>query len=658
MDHNEHVLGADAADALAAHLHDHPRLNESQRLVFEHDMGRTVQLVHGPPGTGKTSVIDSYLQSPARKSPWLKGACERHVVLVVSEKNHAVNAIAASLLSRGGGESGGVVWEETIAQGVVKSLGTNTKQFLVQEKANNDPSVRIADQEVDAADAARITALSNLGDIVNSHKDSIIVAAETAKATWEDVTLDPDDKTRFSSAADACRKHAGDPETLAQILCDVLSTTAVAATVGRSIDLIEHQRQAVVEAKGEYGIKVIERVAVLKSAVTRLRQNAKVVLSTLGSSHRMMSALEQKVPDDANDVTAKRAKKGKGADTSVTIVCDEASTVHSALFIGAVARLSAKVKIINILVIGDDRQLPPYWPLREPELLPTALYTLAANVTPATKLVQQYRMPKFVMDVLNNHFYSDTPLVYAKVLNAYLDEKRPIWIDVRCDISASTVDGQGWRWSTSPGTRAVLQAGGEQRPREPPLSKQQPQPRHPKAKGAVDTPVPPQPLPVDASDGDSSTDIDHKQSEESRDEAEMVIQEARRALESAQSVLIITPYQRQRSLIARMVHSSGLNAFTEDGRLVVATVDGGQGQEADVLIISLVKPRPSKFLDAKRVCVMLSRGRRRLVIVGNHPTHLQKQNRCKPLAEIARLSKVARPAKLIALDASTERKKK
>ena len=39
-----------------------------------------------------------------------------------------------------------------------------------------------------------------------------------------------------------------------------------------------------------------------------------------------------------------------------------------------------------------------------------------------------------------------------------------------------------------------------------------------------------------------------------------------------------------------------LEGYTKAGLLVICTVDGAQGQEADTLIISLVKRYPSKFL--------------------------------------------------------------
>lgn len=57
------------------------------------------------------------------------------------------------------------------------------------------------------------------------------------------------------------------------------------------------------------------------------------------------------------------------------------------------------------------------------------------------------------------------------------------------------------------------------------------------------------------------------------------------------------------------------------GRWSIKTVDSFQGREADVVIITLTKTSSGLgFLeDLRRVNVMLSRARKRLIIVGNRP---------------------------------------
>ena len=398
----------------------------------------------------------------------------------------------------------------------------------------------------------------------------------------------------------ACKQYEKDAETLADILGNSLPLTGalpltggavgLAAEVRRAIDVIKAAHDELIKAKSAYSQQVMERERRYGEAVKRLRASAKVVLSTLGSSARMTSALGIGDGEDSEDVPH---AKTTTTEMSATIICDEASTVHTALFVGAVEKLSAKVDILNVLIIGDDRQLPPYWPVRDEDARrkPTPLFTLAADVAPATQLRQQYRVPRFVMDVLNKHYYNDIPLVYAKLKDARLDDARPVWVDVPTGRAPAgrAPAGRG---------RAVLAqfAGGNDREQR----------------------------------------MARKLTEESLDEADAVLDHAIAALNDKLTVLVTTPYRAQNNLIKREICNRGLEDHLTSGRLVLATVDGGQGQEADVLIISMVKRFPSKFLDANRLCVMLSRGRRRLVMVGDRGSHAECK--CKPVRELARMS--------------------
>ena len=115
------------------------------------------------------------------------------------------------------------------------------------------------------------------------------------------------------------------------------------------------------------------------------------------------------------------------------------------------------------------------------------------------------------------------------------------------------------------------------------------------------------------------------------------VSQASKAVEAGLSVLVITPYRRQRGVIERkMQEEDALRRATRDGRLVLSTVDGAQGQEADVLVISLVKRQPSKFMDRRRMCVMLSRARQQVIFVGDRGSHVDC--RCAPIADMVRIA--------------------
>lgn len=82
------------------------------------------------------------------------------------------------------------------------------------------------------------------------------------------------------------------------------------------------------------------------------------------------------------------------------------------------------------------------------------------------------------------------------------------------------------------------------------------------------------------------------------------------------SCLVLTPYSAQRHLIELDCHNS---SETRGGRWSIKTVDSFQGREADVVILSLTKTSGGLgFLqDLRRANVMLSRARKRLILVGN-----------------------------------------
>ena len=530
-------------------------LNDAQRRTLAPEETRVVQLVHGPPGTGKTSVIDRLIRSPASQGCCLHGAKRRHVVAVLSEKNLAVDAVAASLLRRGGGTPEHQVWKETIAHGASKSLGENAKCFLLESKVLSDPAVTAAQRLKDATDEVKQGKSTALRQAVQQYFGDIAAACTGERV----VTLDKLDaagqKARIT-LAQATKKLSGEYEKLAAVASEVptpawwrpnrprvVAAKAAIAAASEDLRVARHDRDRAVHALAK----------AKEVALKRLTKKARVVLSTLGSAHGVLEAIGADSADSEEDV--------EDDEVSLTVICDEASTVHTALFVGAIKGIRASVT--NIIVIGDDRQLPPYWPVQDGH--PRSLFDDAQDATDAVFLSQQYRVPRYVMRILNEHFYTDEPLVYAKRTEEN-DCAHPLWIHVP---SAACVDASASCTETSV----------------------------PEARAAA----------------------------------------AKAAQESAagRSVMLITPYRKQRGLLEEELEEKPGRVAVTAANCTVCTVDGAQGQEADVVIISLVKAKPSRFLNDRRLCVMLSRARSKLILVGDRCSHTTC--RCAPLQELARL---------------------
>jgi len=104
---------------------------------------------------------------------------------------------------------------------------------------------------------------------------------------------------------------------------------------------------------------------------------------------------------------------------------------------------------------------------------------------------------------------------------------------------------------------------------------------------------------------------------------------------------IISPYMNQVQLLSKMINKSeSLNAIRK--RIMVHTVDGFQGQERDVIFISLVRANDQGnigFLkNLRRMNVAMTRARMKLVIIGNSKT-LAKNEFYKELIRVCKSRK-------------------
>jgi superfamily I DNA and/or RNA helicase len=105
-----------------------------------------------------------------------------------------------------------------------------------------------------------------------------------------------------------------------------------------------------------------------------------------------------------------------------------------------------------------------------------------------------------------------------------------------------------------------------------------------------------------------------------------VIVENLGASESANSCAILTPYNGQLDLLRNSM-SADCSALASDGWLTLSTVDGFQGREADVVILTTVRSNEDGKLgfvrDPRRMNVAITRAKRCLVVIGNRRTLAQ-----------------------------------
>ncbi|XRB21131.1 DNA replication ATP-dependent helicase [Pseudoscourfieldia marina] len=614
-------------------------LNRKQMQALDARKARLVQPIWGPPGTGKTTVITTLLRSPICSGLWVEGACERHLTIVCSEKNLAVDAVGAALLKAGGNKPEHPLWVETIAHGAQSSLGSHASQFLVSEKYENSADVQHAKKLLARAQANSgdehlnlKIALEKIAKMCTTRKTIPITSKKDVErfGKMEEVTEEIHVSLQEAYTADRIREfgHAY----FARLALDPNHIKGYRDT--DTFSALQLALDKFVAAQEEVDSKERDLDVARHTAKKRLCESARVILVTLGSAHGVEGSLL--TSDDDNDVAQIIDEHDGGVkkhrDLSATVICDEASTVHTALFVSAL--VSTRISITNIVVVGDDRQLAPYWPIQHQggdtrentaTVLPVSLFSDARRVGSVceTRLTEQYRMPRWLMRLVNICFYSDDPLEYAKaddVISQSADSAE--WVHV---ASSPPTTSPGTNFSRYGGGRGGLGRGGGGRGRG----------------GGRDNLL--------------LRERDLQQNRRARDSSELeameIIHIARRERDNGMSVLVITPYRDQRNLLTKQLDANSsekrkrgerpkskeAEVAVKSSQILVCTVDGAQGQEADVVIISLVRAFPSRFMNDKRLCVMLSRARRKLIVVGDYDTHVRC--RTKPLRELANKSR-------------------
>lgn len=116
---------------------------------------------------------------------------------------------------------------------------------------------------------------------------------------------------------------------------------------------------------------------------------------------------------------------------------------------------------------------------------------------------------------------------------------------------------------------------------------------------------------------------------ENKEEAQLMLKYLKMVLDQYDSrndevltVGIISPYKQQTELLTRLIADEEWKSMRH--RIAVKTVDGFQGQERDIICISLVRSNEEGeigFLaDVRRMNVALTRAKRKLIVVGDSAT--------------------------------------
>ncbi len=231
------------------------------------------------------------------------------------------------------------------------------------------------------------------------------------------------------------------------------------------------------------------------------------------------------------------------------------------------------LKCNRVILAGDHFQLPPTVKSKRAEGLATTLFEQCMTIDNASVMLNvQYRMNKNIMEFSNSKFYHKDLHAHASVSDYVLNADSE---DLLLNTPVAFIDTAGCGYEEKLNPESV--------------------------------------------------------STSNHDEAALLLRHLKMLLavfykespDKPLSVGIISPYKEQVEYLEELKsEDEELNAFP--ARISIKTVDGFQGQERDVIYISLVRSNDKKeigFLsDIRRMNVAITRAKKKLVIIGDSST--------------------------------------
>jgi len=234
----------------------------------------------------------------------------------------------------------------------------------------------------------------------------------------------------------------------------------------------------------------------------------------------------------------------------------------------------------KVIVIGDDKQLPP----PSHDYVATSLFRSILNHFSSTLLRKEYRFNKDILDLIN----------------PYYDNKLVADYSVQ-DISTADIAEKDYQ-GINDNLRKILQ--------------------HDKKIVFVDT------------------NDDRREDKHFVNPGEVsIIKDILKGCQSIgiNSIMVITPYKQQERMLQLQLQQQDVQAIR------IGTVDKFQGQEAEVAIISMVRSNTKQdyheaigFLNNSRACVAFSRGKRKTIIVGDQTTLIKNKFLARSIDTITR----------------------
>tara|TARA_Y100000389_G_scaffold203006_1_gene250074 strand:- start:7708 stop:10047 length:2340 start_codon:yes stop_codon:yes gene_type:complete len=351
-------------------------LNEGQMEIFQPDNFKELVILEGPPGTGKTTVIKNLIK-------FIHTNCEsfktedaynynenNHIIIILSEKNRGVEAVAERLDIDD--------YENTLAFGS-DNIGLTTSRYLIENKVSSRSEMMLIDLKLQKLFEECLGYISKLITLLsNVYSHDILEFFNFYNLDHIDFYIQ--------------HLRTGNKKFKSQKLYAKIQSV-----------------------HNEYYKLFQTKIQKQQEIVNYYFEKCKNILVTFGSLNSVSLFLKKFPPK------------------SYSIIIDESSTLlpWQGFYLERFMN-ELQGKFANLILIGDSKQLPPYWvDSNNPFYEHKSFLDIAKSKTEFYSLKTQYRMPKPIMNILNKSFYTGNPLVLG---NSNTDKDSIAWFHLDgCD---------------------------------------------------------------------------------------------------------------------------------------------------------------------------------------------------------------------------------
>jgi hypothetical protein len=325
-------------------------LNDEQASVFSEKNFKYLEIVEGPPGTGKTSVISTTLDFIDKIN--FNSDSNKHYTIVISEKNRGVDAVSERLSP--------YQYDQVLSFGS-ENMGVSTIPYLVENKLQFHPIIQEEYRKINVLYEQCNQKIRKLRRLLYNNLPRSVLNT----FNWTNV--------------DYILFH------LRRININKNYKTKKIYGVIEELQLLKLEIRKIEESYQD----------VLSLAKEKYKEKCNIILVTFGSLHQVSTFL-------------KETKNNK--DYSFTFVIDEASTLLSwqGFYLEHfVNEVGGSMK--NMILLGDSKQCSPYFPdHNNPNIEKGSFIDLAKSKCCPINLKKTYRIPKQIMNIMNKLYYKNS----------------------------------------------------------------------------------------------------------------------------------------------------------------------------------------------------------------------------------------------------------